>query len=184
MITFRNLTKRYGDVLAVDDISFTVEAGSITGFLGPNGAGKSTAMRCLTGLAFPTEGEALINGRRYRDIPNPSAQVGVLLDASAQHPGRTGRETLRAAAIAMGNVLLPALAKRNLPGRVGLAVGTLSVVMALSSALAASASVPLAEYAGWQWSLAVWLLPATAALCVWLAIARRAGAERGRADQM
>ena len=102
MITFRNLTKRYGDVLAVDDISFTVEAGSITGFLGPNGAGKSTAMRCLTGLAFPTEGEALINGRRYRDIPNPSAQVGVLLDASAQHPGRTGRETLRAAAIAMG----------------------------------------------------------------------------------
>ena len=78
----------------------------------------------------------------------------------------------------MGNVLLPALAKRNLPGRVGLAVGTLSVVMALSSALAASASVPLAEYAGWQWSLAVWLLPATAALCVWLAIARRAGAER------
>ena len=102
MITFHNLTKRYGDVLAVDDISFTVEAGSITGFLGPNGAGKSTAMRCLTGLAFPTEGEALINGRRYRDIPNPSAQVGVLLDASAQHPGRTGRETLRAAAIAMG----------------------------------------------------------------------------------
>ena len=102
MITFHNLTKRYGDVLAVDDISFTVEAGSITGFLGPNGAGKSTAMRCLTGLAFPTEGEALINGRRYRDIPNPSAQVGVLLDASAQHPGRTGRETLRAAATVMG----------------------------------------------------------------------------------
>ena len=102
MITFRNLTKRYGDVLAVDDISFTVEAGSITGFLGPNGAGKSTAMRCLTGLAFPTEGEALINGRRYRDIPNPSAQVGVLLDASAQHPGRTGRETLRCAATVMG----------------------------------------------------------------------------------
>ena len=102
MITFHNLTKRYGDVLAVDDISFTVEAGSITGFLGPNGAGKSTAMRCLTGLAFPTEGEALINGRRYRDIPNPSAQVGVLLDASAQHPGRTGRETLRCAATVMG----------------------------------------------------------------------------------
>lgn len=89
-----------------------------------------------------------------------------------------GGTLLLAAAIAMGNVLLPALAKRNLPGRVGLAVGTLSVVMALSSALAASASVPLAEYAGWQWSLAVWLLPATAALCLWLAIARRAGAER------
>jgi len=102
MITFRHLTKRYGDVLAVDDISFTVEAGSITGFLGPNGAGKSTAMRCLTGLAFPTEGEALIDGRRYRDIPNPSTQVGVLLDASAQHPGRTGRETLRCAATVMG----------------------------------------------------------------------------------
>jgi len=89
-----------------------------------------------------------------------------------------GGTLLLAAAITMGNVLLPALAKRNLPGRVGLAVGTLSVVMALSSALAASASVPLAEYAGWQWSLAGWLLPATAALCVWLAIARRAGAER------
>ena len=74
-----------------------------------------------------------------------------------------GGTLLLAAAIAMGNVLLPALAKRNLPGRVGLAVGTLSVVMALSSALAASASVPLAEYAGWQWSLAVWLLPATGA---------------------
>ena len=89
-----------------------------------------------------------------------------------------GGTLLLAAAIAMGNVLLPALAKRNLPDLVGLVVGTLSVAMALSSALAASASVPLAEYAGWQWSLAVWLLPATAALCVWLAIARRAGAER------
>ena len=102
MITFQNLTKRYGDVLAVDDISFIVEVGSITGFLGPNGAGKSTAMRCLTGLAFPTAGEALIDGRRYRDIPNPSTQVGILLDASAQHPGRTGRETIRTAATAMG----------------------------------------------------------------------------------
>jgi len=89
-----------------------------------------------------------------------------------------GGTLLLAAAIAMGNVLLPALAKRNLPDLVGLVVGTLSVAMALSSALAASVSVPLAEYMGWQWSLAVWLLPATVALCVWLTIARRAGAER------
>ena len=105
--------------------------------------------------------------------------VGLVCRSSGPSENLLAEGTLLlAAAIAMGNVLLPALAKRNLPGRVGLAVGTLSVVMALSSALAASASFPLAEYAGWQWSLAVWLLPATVALCVWLTIARRAGAER------
>lgn len=102
MITFTNLTKRYGDTLAVNDLSFTVEAGSVTGFLGPNGAGKSTAMRCLTGLTVPTSGTALIAGKQFHDLPNPAHQVGVLLDASAQHPGRTGRETLRIAATAMG----------------------------------------------------------------------------------
>ncbi|NLT31651.1 MAG: ABC transporter ATP-binding protein [Propionibacterium sp.] len=102
MITFTNLTKRYGDLLAVDDISFTVEPGSVTGFLGPNGAGKSTAMRCLTGLTRPTSGTATVLGRQYRQLDNPAARVGVLLDASAQHSGRTGRETLAVAAMIMG----------------------------------------------------------------------------------
>ncbi|MGJ3508879.1 ABC transporter ATP-binding protein [Enemella sp. A6] len=102
MITFTNLSKRYGDVLAVDDISFTVEPGSVTGFLGPNGAGKSTAMRCLTGLTHPTSGNAQVLGKQYQDLANPGARVGVLLDASAQHAGRTGRETLIIAAMTMG----------------------------------------------------------------------------------
>lgn len=102
MITFRNLTKRYGTVTAVDDVSFDVHAGSVTGFLGPNGAGKSTTMRCLTGLSRPTSGEALVLGKQYRDLPNPASRVGTLLDASAQHPGRTGREMLSLSAIMLG----------------------------------------------------------------------------------
>ena len=102
LLGMENLRLTVGSRLLLDEVTLGLEDGTRVGVLGPNGAGKSTAMRCLTGLAFPTEGEALINGRRYRDIPNPSAQVGVLLDASAQHPGRTGRETLRAAATVMG----------------------------------------------------------------------------------
>lgn len=102
MITFTNLTKSYGPVTAVNDISFTVEAGSVTGFLGPNGAGKSTAMRCLVGLAQPTSGTATIAGRRYAELDNPAASVGVLLDASAQHGGRTGRGALGQTATLLG----------------------------------------------------------------------------------
>jgi ABC-2 type transport system ATP-binding protein len=94
MITVENLTKRYGSTTAVQDVSFTVEPGSITGFLGPNGAGKSTTLRMLTGLTPPTSGTATITGKRYADLPNPGRVVGVMLDAAAQHPGRTGRETL------------------------------------------------------------------------------------------
>jgi ABC-2 type transport system ATP-binding protein len=94
MITVENLTKRYGSTTAVQDVSFTVEPGSITGFLGPNGAGKSTTLRMLTGLTPPTSGSAGITGKRYVDLPNPGRVVGVMLDAAAQHPGRTGRETL------------------------------------------------------------------------------------------
>ncbi len=102
MITVENLTKRYGGFTAVDDISFDVRAGSVTGFLGPNGAGKSTAMRMMTGLTPPTRGRSTVLGRAYRDLPDPGRLVGVMLDASAQHPGRTGRETLRLAAIEIG----------------------------------------------------------------------------------
>ncbi len=102
MITVENLTKRYGGFTAVDDISFDVRTGSVTGFLGPNGAGKSTAMRMMTGLTPPTSGRSTVLGRAYRDLPDPGRLVGVMLDASAQHPGRTGRETLRLAAIEIG----------------------------------------------------------------------------------
>ncbi|MGA4506503.1 ABC transporter ATP-binding protein [Propionibacteriaceae bacterium G1746] len=102
MITFTNLTKRYGDLTAVDNVSFTAEPGLVTGFLGPNGAGKSTAMRVAVGLTRATAGDVTILGQRYADIPNPAAHVGILLDASAQHAGRTGREVLALGALAMG----------------------------------------------------------------------------------
>lgn len=102
MIEFKNLTKRYGDFAAVDDISFTVKPGTVCGFLGPNGAGKSTSMRCLVGLAAPTSGEALVLGKPYRELDAPAVQVGTMLDASALHPGRTGRETLMQGAVALG----------------------------------------------------------------------------------
>ncbi len=106
MITITELTKRYGrgvnQVVAVDRISFDVAPGSITGFLGPNGAGKSTTLQILCGLADPTSGSALINGTPYRQLPHPGRTVGAVLDASATHPGRTGAETLRLAAMSMG----------------------------------------------------------------------------------
>ena len=102
MISIQGLTKRYGGFVAVDDVSFSVEPGQVVGFLGPNGAGKSTTLRVLTGLTPQTAGSATIAGLRYRDIPNPAAQVGVLLDASALHGGRTGLETLKLSAAAMG----------------------------------------------------------------------------------
>jgi len=102
MITVTNLTKTYGPYRAVDDVSFACKPGAVTGFLGPNGAGKSTTMRIITGLTPPTAGDATIGGVHYRDIPNPGTQVGVLLDASAQHAGRTGREILTLSALTMG----------------------------------------------------------------------------------
>ena len=102
MITIEHLSKRYGGFLAVDDVTFTAEPGRVTGFLGPNGAGKSTTMRMMVGLTTPSEGTALVNGRRFHDLPNPGREVGVLLDASAQHAGRTGRDILKVAALTMG----------------------------------------------------------------------------------
>jgi ABC-2 type transport system ATP-binding protein len=102
MITIENLTKRYGHTTAVDDVSFVAGAGRVTGFLGPNGAGKSTTMRMAVGLTQPTSGTARVAGRRFADLPNPGLEVGVMLDASAQHAGRTGREILTVAQRTMG----------------------------------------------------------------------------------
>ena len=102
MITVDSLTKKYRKTTAVDDISFVAPAGRVTGFLGPNGAGKSTSMRMMVGLTTPTSGTATIAGRRFSDLPNPGVEVGVMLDASAQHAGRTGREILTVAQRMMG----------------------------------------------------------------------------------
>jgi ABC-2 type transport system ATP-binding protein len=102
MITVEGLTKSYGDHRAVDDVSFVCEPGKVTGFLGPNGAGKTTTMRILVGLTRASRGSATIGGHQYADLPNPGRHVGVLLDASAQHPGRTGREVLTLGARTMG----------------------------------------------------------------------------------
>jgi ABC-2 type transport system ATP-binding protein len=102
MITIDSLTKRYGAVTAVKDVSFATRAGRVTAFLGPNGAGKSTTLRMLVGLTTPTSGSATIGGHRFADLANPGLSVGVMLDASAQHAGRTGREILTIAQRTMG----------------------------------------------------------------------------------
>jgi ABC-2 type transport system ATP-binding protein len=102
MITVDSVTRTYGAFTAVNDVSLTAEPGRVTGFLGPNGAGKSTTMRIIVGLTSPTQGTARVLGRRFADLPNPGLEVGVLLDASAQHAGRTGREVLTIAQRTMG----------------------------------------------------------------------------------
>ena len=102
MIIVEELSKRYRTYTAVDAVSFRAEPGSVTGFLGPNGAGKSTTMRMMTGLTPPSSGRATILGVPYDQLANPGRHVGVLLDASAQHAGRTGREVLRLGALMMG----------------------------------------------------------------------------------
>src|SRR5438046_1248837 len=98
MIEARGLTKRYGDKVAVDGLSFTVRPGIVTGFLGPNGAGKSTTMRLVLGLDRPTSGTATVGGRPYAELTEPLRHVGALLDAQAAHGSRTGRDHLRALA--------------------------------------------------------------------------------------
>jgi ABC-2 type transport system ATP-binding protein len=95
MIEARALTKRYGRTVAVDNLSFTVEPGRVTGFLGPNGAGKSTTMRLILGLDRPNSGEVLIDGQRYRELRRPLLKVGALLDAKWVHPNRSARSHLR-----------------------------------------------------------------------------------------
>jgi ABC-2 type transport system ATP-binding protein len=102
MITVESVTRTYGSFTAVDDVSFTAHAGRVTGFLGPNGAGKSTTMRIIVGLTRATSGTATVSGRSYVDLPNPGREVGVLLDASALHAGRTGHEILTIAQRFMG----------------------------------------------------------------------------------
>ncbi|MGO4592362.1 ATP-binding cassette domain-containing protein [Leifsonia sp. 2TAF2] len=98
MITLDRLSKRYGDRLAVDTVSATIEPGRVTGFLGPNGAGKSTTMRMIMGFDRPDSGTALVAGGRYAELRSPLRTVGALLDAKAAHPGRTARQHLRALA--------------------------------------------------------------------------------------
>ena len=102
MITVQDLIKRRGARAVVSDVTFRCEPGTVTGFLGPNGAGKTTTLRMLVGLTAPDSGQALLLGKRYRDLPNPGRRVGVLLDASAQHAGRRGREALAVSAQTMG----------------------------------------------------------------------------------
>src|SRR5665213_1363587 len=102
VIEARGLTKRYGDKVAVDDLTFTVRPGIVTGFLGPNGAGKSTTMRMLLGLDAPSAGTATIGGRRYADQPAPLREVGALLEAKAIHTGRSARNHLLALAATTG----------------------------------------------------------------------------------
>jgi len=99
MITTAALTKSYHQIPVVRDVSFHCEPGTITGFLGANGAGKSTTLKMIVGLTRPDSGSATIDGRPFVDLPNPTRVVGTLLDASAMHPGRTGRATLTIAAL-------------------------------------------------------------------------------------
>jgi ABC-2 type transport system ATP-binding protein len=96
VVQVSSLTKRFGDLAAVDGLSFSLPPGTVTGFLGPNGAGKTTTLRLLLGLAEPTAGEALVFGRRYRELDRPARQVGAVLESDDFHPGRSGRDHLRA----------------------------------------------------------------------------------------
>ncbi len=94
------VTKRYGELVAVDALTFSLERGTVTGFLGPNGAGKTTTLRLLLGLAEPTAGEALVFGHRYRELEQPIRRVGAVLESSDLHPSRSGRDHLRTLALA------------------------------------------------------------------------------------
>jgi ABC-2 type transport system ATP-binding protein len=102
VVAVEHLTKRFGSLLAVDDLTFQIEAGTVTGFLGPNGAGKTTTLRMLLGLMRPTAGAALIFGRPYRKLANPALRVGAVLEAADFHPGRSGRDHLLSLALAAG----------------------------------------------------------------------------------
>ncbi|RJL30387.1 ATP-binding cassette domain-containing protein [Bailinhaonella thermotolerans] len=141
MINLANLTKRYGDRLAVDDLTLSIRPGAVTGFLGPNGAGKSTTMRMILGLDRPTSGTALVCGRPYHEIERPLRTVGALLDARAVHPGRSVRGHLLALARSNG---IPARRVAEVLERVGLAAaagrraGALSLGMSQRLGIAAA----------------------------------------------
>ena len=149
-IEIRGLTKRFGSFVAVDDLSFDVEPGRITGFLGPNGAGKTTTLRMLLGLVHQTGGTATIDGRRYVDLPDPMGTVGAALEATNFHPGRSGRDHLRVLADA-GSVPLrrvdelleltgiPAAARKRAAGALGS-----TMRCQLTSQSASTATVPVA----------------------------------------
>ncbi len=142
-VVARSLTKRFGEVLAVNDLSFTLEPGTITGFLGPNGAGKTTTLRMLLGLTTPTSGDSLVLGKPYAELAQPAHDVGAVLEATDFHPGRSGRDHLRMLATAAGlpdsradevlrTVELDSAAKRRVKGyslgmrqRLGLAAALL-----------------------------------------------------------
>jgi ABC-2 type transport system ATP-binding protein len=100
VVSASSLTKRYGELVAVDELTFSLRAGTVTGFLGPNGAGKTTTLRLLLGLAEPSAGEALVFGRRYRELDDPARRVGAVLETNDFHPGRSGRDHLRTLALA------------------------------------------------------------------------------------
>ena len=141
MIEVRNLSKRYGATIAVDRLSFDVRPGAVTGFLGPNGAGKSTTMRLLLGLDLPDAGQALIGGRRYRELPWPLREVGALLETKAFHPGRSARAHLAALAAANGiprSRVEEALGMVGLDGVAGRRAGSLSLGMTQRLGIAAA----------------------------------------------
>jgi ABC-2 type transport system ATP-binding protein len=166
-ITVQGLTKRFGDVLAVDRLSFQVDEGTVAGFLGPNGAGKTTTLRMLLGLVAPTSGTAEIGGRRYRDLPDPARRVGAVLEAGGFHPGRSARDHLRIQATAAG---LPQVRVDQVLEQTGLAgaarrrVGGFSLGMrqrlGLAAALTAPGDAALAMWAGALVLAAYGLVPA------------------------
>src|SRR3954454_2710889 len=141
MIEVEHLTKRFRSATAVDDLSFSVPRGRITGFLGPNGAGKTTTLRVLLGLVLPTSGRATVAGRRYRELEAPLRTVGAVLEASNYHPGRSGRSHLRVLAAAAG---IPAsrvgevLAEVELAAAAKRRVGTYSLGMRQRLSVAAA----------------------------------------------
>jgi ABC-2 type transport system ATP-binding protein len=118
VITIQGLTKRFGQVVAVDDLSFEVDQGTVVGFLGPNGAGKTTTLRMLLGLVTPTAGSARIDGKPYRELADPIRHVGAVLEAASFHPGRSARNHLRVVATAAG---LPYARADEVLAQVGLA---------------------------------------------------------------
>jgi len=171
-ITVQGLSKRFGDVLAVDQLSFQVDEGTVAGFLGPNGAGKTTTLRMLLGLVAPTSGTAAVGGRRYRDLPDPARRVGAVLEAGGFHPGRSARDHLRIQATAAGlpqvrvdQVLeqtgLAGAARRRVGGyslgmrqRLGLAAALLGDPRSWSSTSRPTASTPRASTGCVAWSAA------------------------------
>src|SRR6266508_1844395 len=102
VVSVQALTKHFRDVVAVEDVTFSLEAGTVTGFLGPNGAGKTTTLLLLLGLAEPTAGEALVFGRCYRELEQPIRQIGAVLESGDFHPSRSGRDHLCTLALAAG----------------------------------------------------------------------------------